>query len=95
MRLFDLGQGPNRLVEGSQRCLARVRKLYLHEGHVRQAQALGIDDGAIAEDLAFGLQTLDPGLARRLGKIDPAAQFSDAQPPIARQLIQNLPVDLV
>jgi hypothetical protein len=58
-------------------------------------QPLGIDHRTVAQNVSFGLQPLDPGLARGLGKIDPAAQFGDAQTAIACEFIEYLSVDLV
>ena len=95
MHLFNLGQGADGLVESRQCGLAGIGKLHFHKGDMGQPQAFGIDHGAIAENIAFGLQALDPRLARSLGKIDPAAEFGDAQTAIAREFVEYLAVDLV
>src|SRR5690606_32295956 len=95
MRLFDLGQGAHRLVEGFERRLAGVAETHFDESDMGQAQPAGIDDGAISQDIAAVLKPLDANLAGGFGEIYPATQLRNADATIAGKFIEDAEVDLV
>ncbi len=92
MALLDLGQFPDRGIEGRQ-CLFRgVGQFDLDESHMFKPKFGRVDDGPEAEDVAVGLQPFQAHLAGGFRESDTSGQFGDRQAAVLRQNRQNLPV---
>ncbi len=92
---FDLGNRLHRAVERGERGLAGVGQPDLDKGDMGEPELDRVEQRAIAGDDALCLQPLQPRLGRGLRQADAAGKLGDRHPAIARQQVQNRPVERV